>query len=89
MNKKLFATISVARENDKRDIKIYKTKDEKFGVEVEFNEGVDSKKIDNITADESKIDNFLNILVNDSNNFDLLEDYASDYNDVKQPIEWL
>ena len=89
MNKILFATINIDREDEKRSVKIYKTMNEKYGIEVEFNEGADIKKIDNITSSENKINQFLDVLVNDTQNFELLEDYASDYNDVQKPIEWV
>ena len=83
MNKNLFATISVAQENQKRDVKIYKLLNEKYGIEVVEEENGESKikKVENLTKDEDKINKLLEVLVLSVQNFTLLEDFAYDFND--------
>ena len=80
MNKNLFATISVAQENQKRDVKIYKLLNEKYGIEVVEEENGESKikRVENLTNDEQKINKLLEILVLSAQNFTLLEDFAYD-----------
>ena len=83
MNKNLFATISVAQENQKRDVKIYKLLNEKYGIEVVDEENGESKikRVENLTNDEQKINKLLEILVLSAQNFTLLEDFAYDFKD--------
>lgn len=83
MNKNLFATISVAQENQKRDVKIYKLLNEKYGIEVVEEENGESKikRVENLTNDEQKINKLLEILVLSAQNFTLLEDFAYDFKD--------
>ena len=83
MNKNLFATISVAQENQKRDVKIYKLLNEKYGIEVVEEENGESKikRVENLTNDEQKINQLLEILVLSAQNFTLLEDFAYDFKD--------
>lgn len=83
MNKNLFATISVAQENQKRDVKIYKLLNEKYGIEVVEEENGESKikKVENLTKDETKINKLLEVLVLSAQNFTLLEDFAYDFKD--------
>ena len=83
MNKNLFATISVAQENQKRDVKIYKLLNEKYGIEVVEEENGESKikRVENLTNDEQKVNKLLEILVLSAQNFTLLEDFAYDFKD--------
>ena len=83
MNKNLFATITVAQENQKRDVKIYKLLNEKYGIEVVEEENGESKikKVENLTKDEEKINKLLEVLVLSVQNFTLLEDFAYDFKD--------
>ena len=83
MNKNLFATISVAQENQKRDGKIYKLLNEKYGIEVVEEENGESKikKVENLTKDEEKINKLLEVLVLSVQNFTLLEDFSYDFKD--------
>lgn len=84
MEKILFATLSVVKENKRDEVKIYKIKGEKFGIEVESN--VDSKIVthtaENITSSEEKINKLLETIVLSSENFTLLEDFAYDFADT-------
>lgn len=88
MERNLYATISVAKESEKKDVKIYKLKDEKYGIEVETEEKgkVNSKKVENLTASEERINRLLEILVVSAENFTLLEDFAYDFSDCKSTI---
>lgn len=83
MKKNLYATISVARENQKKDVKIYKLEDEKYGVEIVAEEaGIEKiNKVENLTKDVEKIDRILKTLVLSAQNFTLLEDFAYDFRD--------
>lgn len=83
MKKNLYATISVARENQKKDVKIYKLEDEKYGVEIVAEEaGIEKiNKVENLTKDVEKIDRILETLVLSAQNFTLLEDFAYDFRD--------
>lgn len=85
MSKELYATISVAKENEKKEVKIYKTKAENFGIEI--NEKVNSEEkdvnFDNITSKEEKIDDLLNKLIFSVADFQQLEYIAEDFSDKK------
>ena len=61
MNKNLFATISVAKENERKDVKIYRVHNEKYGIEVveEENGKTNIKKVENLTNNEEKINKLL------------------------------
>lgn len=89
MERKLFATINVAKENINKEVKIYKTKTEKYGIEIVEGDNIVTKKLDNLATDESKVDDLLNVILNSVCKFELVEDYAYDYNDNKKPIAWL
>lgn len=84
MDKMLFATLSVAKGDTTDEIKIYKIKGEKFGIQIEST--VDSKTVvniaENITSSEEKINKLLDTLVMNSENFTLLEDFAYDFADI-------
>lgn len=85
MVKTLFATINVAKENEKNEVRIYKTKGEKYGIEVvDSNENV--KSAENITSSEKMINSLLDTIVLSTQNFTLLEDFASDFSDAKKII---
>lgn len=83
MTKDLYATISVAKSNDKKDVKIYKIEDEKYGIEIVAKENGKEKisKVENLTKDEKKIESVLETLVLSVQNFTLLEDFAYDFRD--------
>lgn len=83
MIKNLFATISVAKENNKRDVKIYKVQNERYGIEVveEENGKTNIKKVENLTESEEKINKLLDVIVLSTQNFTLLEDFAYDFKD--------
>lgn len=85
MEKYLYATINIVMENKKSEIRIYKTKKEKFGIEIVSN--IDSKEVvktaENITGSEKKIESLLNTIVLSAQNFTLLEDFVYDFADVK------
>lgn len=78
-NKNLYATISVAKENQKKDIQIFETEDQKYGIEIVIGDEV--KKIENLTSNKEKIDKLLEIIVLETQNFTLLEDFAYDFKD--------
>ncbi len=84
MEKILFATLSVAKENKRDEVKIYKIKSEKFGIQIESN--IDSKIVvntaENITSSEDKINKLLDTIVMSSENFTLLDDFAYDFADT-------
>ena len=85
MVKTLFATINVEKENEKNEVRIYKTKGEKYGIEVvDSNENV--KSAENITSSEKMINSLLDTIVLSTQNFTLLEDFASDFSDAKKII---
>lgn len=88
MARNLYATISVEKENDKKEVNIYKTKDQKYGIEVEVKEQDILKKVENITDSEQKIDKFLDLLLDSVQKFELLEDCVYEYSDTKTPIQW-
>ena len=83
MDKMLFATLSVAKGNQRDEVKIYKLKGEKFGVQIESD--VDSKReiysAENITSSEEKINKLLESIVLSTENFTLLDDVAFDFAD--------
>lgn len=83
MNKNLFATISVAKENERKNVKIYRVHNEKYGIEVveEENGKTNIKKVENLTENEEKINKLLEVLVLSAQNFTLLEDFAYDFKD--------
>ena len=89
MERKLFATINVAKENANKEVKIYKTKTEKYGIEIVEGDNIVTKRLDNLATDESKVDDLLNVILNSVCKFELVGDYAYDYNDNKKPIAWL
>lgn len=78
-NKNLYATISVAKENQKKDIQIFETEDQKYGIEVVIGEEV--KKVENLTSNKEKINKLLEAIVLGTQNFTLLEDFAYDFKD--------
>ena len=84
MEKILFATLNVAKENKRDEIKIYKIKGEKFGIEIE--ENIDSKTrihtAENITSSEKRINELLETIVMSSENFTLLDNFAYDFADI-------
>ncbi len=84
MEKTLFATLSVAKENKRDEVKIYKIKGEKFGIEIE--ENVNSKTqirtAENITSSEKRINELLETIVMSSENFTLLDNFAYDFADI-------
>lgn len=88
MDKKLYATLSVAKQGTTDEIKIYKIKNEKFGIQIESTVG--SKTVvnsaENITSSEDKINKLLDTLIINSENFTLLEDFAYDFADVMIPV---
>ena len=83
MERDLFATISVAKENERKDVKIYRLQSDKYGIEVveENNGTINSRKVENLTNDKNKINKLLDVLVLSSQNFTLLEDFAYDFKD--------
>ena len=88
MEKTLFATISVEKENEKKEVKIYKTQGIKYGIEITEEKGGETKiqKADNLTSSEEKVDKLLNILVQSSQNFTLLDDFAYDFKDCEKVV---
>lgn len=78
-NRSLYATITVAKENQKKDIQIFETEDQKYGIEVVIGEEV--KKVDNLTSNKEKIDKLLDTIILGTQNFTLLEDFAYDFKD--------
>ena len=85
MNKTLYATFSIDKENERKDDKLYKTKDQYYGIEIETEEKgkMDIKKADNITISEQKIDNILDTIVSSIENFEFIEYITQDYGDKK------
>lgn len=83
MLKNLYATISVARENDKKDVKVYRLEDEKYGIEVVTEEKGETeiKKVENLTSSKEKIEKLLETLILSAQNFTLLEDFAYEFKD--------
>lgn len=83
MERDLFATISVAKENERKDVKIYRLQSDKYGIEVveENNGTINTRKVENLTNDKNKINKLLDVLVLSSQNFTLLEDFAYDFKD--------
>ena len=69
MVKTLFATINVAKGNEKNEVRIYNV-----------------KSAENITSSEKMIDSLLDTIVLSTQNFTLLEDFASDFSDAKKII---
>jgi len=88
MERKLFATINVAKANTNKEVKIYKTKIEKYGIEIVEDDNKTTKKFDNLVTDETKVDELLNAIVNSACNFELVEDFAYDYSENREPIAW-
>lgn len=80
MDKILYATLSVEKGNKKDEVKVYKIKGEKYGIQVESN--IDSKLevnlAENVTSSEEEIDELLANIVNGSVDFKFLEYYAHD-----------
>ena len=80
MDKILYATLSVDKGNHKDEVKIYKIKGEKYGVQVESN--IDSKlevnSAENVTSSEDKINELLDNIVMGSVDFKFLKYYAHD-----------
>lgn len=85
MNKTLYATFSIDKENERKEAKLYKTKDQYYGIEIETEEKgkMDIKKADNITISEQKIDNILDTIVSSIENFEFIEYITQDYGDKK------
>lgn len=83
MEKSLFATVTVAKENERDEVKIYKIKGEKFGIQIESNVNSELKNrvAENITNSEDKINKLLDALVMGTESFTLLEDFACDFTD--------
>ena len=83
MERDLFATISVAKENERKDVKIYRLQSDKYGIEVveENNGTINTRKVENLTNDKNKINKLLDVLVLSSQNFTLLEEFAYDFKD--------
>lgn len=83
MSKNLFATVTVEKEEKKKDVKIYKLEDEKYGVEVVSEEDGQTKvnKVENVTKNEEKINKLLDTLIRSVQNFELLDCFAYDYKD--------
>ena len=83
MEKSLFATVTVAKENERDEVKIYKIKGEKFGIQIESNVNSELKNrvAENITNSEDKINKLLDALVMGTGSFTLLEDFACDFAD--------
>ena len=80
MNKKsLYATISVVKGNQKEDINVFETEEQKYGVEIVIGDKV--KKLENLTSDKQKIEQLLDDVVLGAQNFTLLEDFAYDFRD--------
>ena len=83
MDKILYATLSVAKGNQRDEVKIYKIKGEKYGIEIEsnFNSKTAVNTAENITSSEEKINKLLDTIVMGSESFTLLEDFAYDFAD--------
>ncbi len=83
MEKTLFATFNVAKGNQRDEVKIYKIKGEKYGIQIEANRNskVDLQTAENITKSEEKIDKLLDALIMSAENFTLLDDFACDFAD--------
>lgn len=79
--KELYSTISVVKENKKKEIRIYKVKTEGYGIEIETEENGDVvvKRVENITVNEKSIDELLSLIVNETESFKFLDYYASDW----------
>lgn len=89
MKKSLYATISVAKNDENKELKIYKLQDEKYGVEVNTEENgkiLDTKRAENVTIYEENINQLLDNIVRSIQDFEFLEYVADDYKDVKQSI---
>ena len=89
MKKSLYATISVAKNDENKELKIYKLQNEKYGVEINTEEDgkiLDTKKVENVTAYEENIDKLLDNIVGSVADFQFLEYVADDYKDIKQSI---
>ena len=79
VNKNLYATISVVKGNQKEDINVFETEEQKYGIEIVIGDEV--KKLENLTSDKQKIEQLLNDVVLGAQNFTLLEDFAYDFRD--------
>ena len=79
VNKNLYATISVVKGNQKEDINVFETEEQKYGVEIVIGDEV--KKLENLTSDKQKIEQLLDDVVLGAQNFTLLEDFAYDFRD--------
>ena len=81
--KELFAMISVEKENRRDIVKIYKTRDKKFGIEIERQKGdrLIIDKVDNLSESNEKINKLLETIVESTQNFTLLESFAYDFAD--------
>lgn len=81
--KELFAMISVEKENRRDIVKIYKTRDKKFEIEIERQKGdrLIIDKVDNLTESNEKINKLLETIVESTQNFTLLESFAYDFAD--------
>lgn len=88
MEKELFSKITFERKEESKEVKIYKLKDEKYGIEIDTisDNKVDIKKVEQLTLSEEKIDRLLEILIVSAENFTLLEDFAYDFSDCKESI---
>ena len=74
---------------EKKVVRRLKFIDEKYGIEIDTissDNKVDIKKVEKLTSSEEKIDRLLEILIVSAENFTLLEDFAYDFSDCKEPI---
>lgn len=80
MEKVLYATLSVVRNNKKDELKIYKTKGESYGIQVEsiIDSKLEVNSVENVTSSEEKINELLANIVNGSLDVKFLEYYAHD-----------
>ena len=83
MDKKLFATFNVAKGNQRDEVKIYKIKGEKFGIQIEANRNSKEEihTVENITDSEDNINRLLDAIVMSTESFTLLDDLAYDFRD--------
>ena len=85
MERDLYATISINKENERKEAKIYRTKGQCYGVEIDTEEKgkMDIKKADNITISKDKINGVLETIVSSIENFEFIEYIAQDHGDIK------
>lgn len=81
MDKKLFATFNVAKENQRDEVKIYKIKGEKYGIQIESNRNskIETHTAENITNNEECINKLLEAIVMSTESFTLLDDLVYDF----------